>query len=82
MKTAISLPDQIFERASLRAIELGVSRSEFFAKAAARYLDALDRQTVTDQINDVLNRTASRDESSVLAARAGREALSTPDDEW
>ena len=42
MKTAISLPDDTFDRASQRATELGMSRSEFFARAAQHYLDELD----------------------------------------
>ena len=40
MKTAISVPDPVFERVDREAKRLGVSRSEFFAKAAERYLDA------------------------------------------
>jgi hypothetical protein len=33
VKTAISIPDATFERAERRARALGVSRSEFYAKA-------------------------------------------------
>lgn len=39
MKTAISLPKTTFTAATSRAAELGISRSEFFAVAARRYLD-------------------------------------------
>jgi hypothetical protein len=51
MKTAISVPDDTYERASKRAADLGMSRSEFFSRAAARYLDELDRESVTQQID-------------------------------
>ncbi len=51
MKTAISLPDETFERAERAAAKLGVSRSEFFARAAERWLDALDDDGTTDAIN-------------------------------
>ena len=38
VKTAISVPDETFEQATRQAAELGISRSEFFARAARRYL--------------------------------------------
>jgi hypothetical protein len=34
MKTAISLPDDTYEQATRQAQALGISRSEFFARAA------------------------------------------------
>ena len=51
MKTAISLPDDTFRRVIDAADRLGVSRSEFFARAAERWLDALDDDGTTDAIN-------------------------------
>ena len=47
MKTAISVPDDTYVRASRRAKDLGMSRSEFFSRAAARYLDELDSRSLT-----------------------------------
>jgi len=55
VRTAISLPDDTFERATGRAHELGISRSEFFARAPQRYLEVLDRQTLTQEIDDALH---------------------------
>ena len=54
MKTAISLPDETFERVERAAAKLGVSRSEFFARAAERWLDALDDETTTEAINEAI----------------------------
>lgn len=51
MKTAISLPDATFRRVDAAARRLGVSRSEFFARAAERWLDRLDDDGTTDAIN-------------------------------
>jgi Ribbon-helix-helix protein, copG family len=51
VKTAISLPDRTFERVEDAAKRLGVSRSEFFARAAERWLDALDEDGTTEAIN-------------------------------
>jgi metal-responsive CopG/Arc/MetJ family transcriptional regulator len=51
MKTAISLPDETFRRADRAAKRLGLSRSEFFARAAERWLDDLDDETTTAAID-------------------------------
>jgi metal-responsive CopG/Arc/MetJ family transcriptional regulator len=54
MKTAISLPDETFTRVEQAAKLLGVSRSEFFARAAERWLDDLDDDQTTNAINQAL----------------------------
>jgi metal-responsive CopG/Arc/MetJ family transcriptional regulator len=82
MKTAISLPDDTFDRASRRAAELGMSRSQFFATAAQRYLDDLDAETTTRQIDLALETLAHPDDSSDDAVDAGRRTLDESDDEW
>jgi metal-responsive CopG/Arc/MetJ family transcriptional regulator len=51
MKTAISVPDETFRRVEDAARRLGVSRSEFFAHAAERWLDALDDDGTTEAID-------------------------------
>ncbi len=82
MKTAISLPDELFERASRRAKDLGMSRSEFFARAAGRYLDELDAESVTDQINASLDQLDMPDDSASQAVSAGHRVLAGVVDEW
>ena len=54
MKTAISLPDETFERVEAAAKRLGVSRSEFFARAAERWLNDLDDDHTTEAINQAI----------------------------
>lgn len=51
VKTAISVPDETFRRVDQAAKRLGVSRSEFFSRAAEQALDALDDDGTTDAIN-------------------------------
>jgi metal-responsive CopG/Arc/MetJ family transcriptional regulator len=80
VKTAISLPDSTFEAATRRAAELGISRSQFFAVAARRYLDELDSASVSTQINEAL-RGAGTDDSSAIAVAAGRLRL-TGEGDW
>lgn len=77
MKTAISLPDDTYEQASRQAAELGISRSEFFARAARRYLDELATRSLTQQIDEAIQ---AGDDSNAAAAAAGRSRLARQDD--
>ena len=54
MKTAISLPDDTFERVDRTAKQLGISRSDFFARAAERWLAVLEDDQTTAAINSAL----------------------------
>lgn len=82
MKTAISVPDETYHRASRRAGDLGMSRSEFFVRAAQRYLDELDAQSLTNQIDDALTRLDEPDDATENAVALGRNLLAGTDDEW
>ena len=82
MKTAISVPDDTYERASKRAKDLGMSRSEFFSRAAARYLDELDSGSVTHQIDLAVAALDEADASAADAVDVGRRLLATTTDEW
>ncbi len=74
MKTAISVPDPTFEAASRRAQELGMSRSEFFSRAADHYLAELDAASLTARLDAALD-GATDDETEAAAVRAGRRTL-------
>lgn len=83
MKTAISVPDDTFERASRRAQDLGMSRSEFFARAATHYLDELDADSLTEQIDAAIASVDAADDSAADAVIAGRRVLLIDaTDEW
>lgn len=51
VKVAISVPDDTFRRVDEAAKRLGVSRSEFFARAAERWLEDMDDDGTTGAIN-------------------------------
>jgi metal-responsive CopG/Arc/MetJ family transcriptional regulator len=53
MKTAISIPDQVFKAAEALASRLGISRSELYAKAVESYVKDIKNQGVTDRLNSV-----------------------------
>jgi len=82
MKTAISVPDETFNQAERRAAALGMSRSEFFTRAAKRYLQELDAHSLTTRIDAAIS-LVGVDESSAAAVTAGRRRLLAADDnEW
>ena len=70
MKTAISLPDDTFHRVEVAAKRLGVSRSEFFARAAERWLDSLEEAGTTEAINRAIAGLESEQEFTNAAAAA------------
>jgi metal-responsive CopG/Arc/MetJ family transcriptional regulator len=82
VKTAISLPDEIFDRVSRRAADLGISRSEFFARAAQRYLDEFDAESLSSQIDQALDVLGAPDDTQEAAVEVGRRVLTAADDDW
>jgi metal-responsive CopG/Arc/MetJ family transcriptional regulator len=53
MKTAVSIPTQLFQQAERRARKLGVSRSELYARALERLLRQEPDQDVTKALEAV-----------------------------
>ncbi len=81
MKTAISIPDETFAQVNDRAAELGLSRSEFFTTAVQRYLEQLDAESITEQIDAAIALLAD-DDSAEAAVAAGRRVLARDEDTW
>jgi metal-responsive CopG/Arc/MetJ family transcriptional regulator len=53
VKTAISIPDGIYEQAERAAKRLGVSRSRLYAMAVAEYVAKYEIDEVTAKLNEV-----------------------------
>lgn len=53
MKTAISIPDPLFEAAEQFAKRMGLSRSQLYAVALQEYLQTHKREQVTKQLDAV-----------------------------
>jgi metal-responsive CopG/Arc/MetJ family transcriptional regulator len=82
MKTAISVPDDTYERATKRAEDLGMSRSEFFSRAAASYLDQLDSESLTHQIDAAVEALGEYGDSAADAVATGHRVLDGVSDDW
>jgi len=70
MKTAISLPDDLFEAADSLANRLGLSRSELYARAVAEYVAKHRYEDVTAQLNKVFADETSGLDPSLRSAQA------------
>ncbi len=78
MKTAISLPDEVFERAELAAKRLNVSRSELYSRALSEYLARHTDSEVTAAINAAISE-AGQPGDRVISAHGARRVLES---EW
>ncbi|HUM12088.1 MAG TPA: ribbon-helix-helix protein, CopG family [Myxococcaceae bacterium] len=68
MKTAISLPDRIFEEAERLARRLKKSRSELYREALAEYVARHDSEAVTEAMNRVAGQIDAAPEPAVAEA--------------
>jgi metal-responsive CopG/Arc/MetJ family transcriptional regulator len=78
MKTAVSIPDPIFEEADELADALGVSRSQLYARALKRYVARHRHATVTE----ALNRVYAKESSELDPVVAAIQAASLPREDW
>ena len=78
MKTAISLPDSVFEEAEALAQRLGLSRSELYTKALQAYLRKYNRHQILNKLNQVY----SQESSELDPALARMQFMSLPREDW
>lgn len=77
MKTAISIPDELFDLAERYAKESGISRSELYASAVREYLAGRRGEIVTEKLNEVYGEGESLDPEL-----SRMQTLSLPKEEW
>lgn len=78
VKTAVSLPDRVFEAAERVAKRLGISRSELYARAVAKFVE----EHRGDRVTEALDRVYGEADSRMDPALARLQAASLPPDEW
>lgn len=78
MKTAISIPDDLFAEAEGVADRLGLSRSEMFARAVRAFVRRNRHQGVTER----LNRVYPAEGSELDPAIASMQDASLPREDW
>jgi metal-responsive CopG/Arc/MetJ family transcriptional regulator len=55
MKTAVSIPDPVFEEADMLARQLGTSRSDIYARALRAFIGNYAPDRVTQAVDDVVD---------------------------
>jgi metal-responsive CopG/Arc/MetJ family transcriptional regulator len=78
MKTAISIPDGVFDAADAVARRLGLSRSQLYSQAVEEFV----RKHRDDDVTRTLNRVYSKHSSRLDPALESMQFLSLPDEEW
>ena len=80
MKTAISIPDPLFEAAERLAKRLGLSRSELFRRALQAFLQEHNEEGVTEALDKIYDPAS---EDGFLEPHLEQLQLaSLPKDEW
>jgi metal-responsive CopG/Arc/MetJ family transcriptional regulator len=78
MKTAVSVPDEVFDEAEHLAKRLKISRSELYAKALAEFVSRHAPDAVTESFNRVC--AEIQGEPDPVFQRAARKVLENS--EW
>jgi metal-responsive CopG/Arc/MetJ family transcriptional regulator len=58
MKTAISIPDELFTLAEITAKKLGIPRSQLFARALEEFIENHSNQSITEKLNKIYPNTS------------------------
>ncbi len=78
MKTAISIPDKVFESAEKLANRLGKSRSQLYTQAVSSYVLKHRGDKLTDKLNKVYGSTDSELDVNLL----NLQSISIFKDKW
>jgi metal-responsive CopG/Arc/MetJ family transcriptional regulator len=78
MKTAISLPDEIYHSADQLAKRLGMSRSELYSKAVSIYISTHKNEAVTEALDKIY----ATEKSEIDPAINMMQLKSLPKEEW
>ena len=78
MKTAVSIPDVLFDAADEVADRLGMSRSQLYAKALAEYVS----KHRDDDVTAALNRVYAEQPSELDPVLAAMQFASLPSEDW
>lgn len=79
MKTAVSVPDDVFEKAERLARQQGRTRSDVYSAALREYVARHAQDEVTAAVERVLARVGATDERDRFLASAARATLESTD---
>ena len=80
MKTAVSIPDPVFDAAERLAQRLGITRSELYQRALRHFLESRSHAVIRETLDKVY--AESPEESKLDAAVEFAQGTSLPEDDW
>src|SRR5882762_5275011 len=69
IKTAVSLPDDLFRKAEATARRLHVSRSKLYATKIAEFLKSQRGNAITERLNEIYSRYPAKVDSGLHRAQ-------------
>ena len=82
MKTAISLPDTLYDDAEKTAKSMGIPRSQLFAKALEEFIYHHRKESITEKYNEIYSKINSKDISSIESVNIINLRELTKNDTW
>jgi metal-responsive CopG/Arc/MetJ family transcriptional regulator len=82
MKTAISLPDTLYEDAEKTAKSMGIPRSQLFAKALEEFINHHKTESITEKYNEIYSQIDSKDLSQIESINLLNLRELTKNDTW
>jgi hypothetical protein len=82
MKTAVSIPDQVFRSAEALARRLGMTRSALYAEALRSFIAERARADVTRRLDDVYDAVPSGADAALSTLQMITIERRNEDDEW
>ena len=80
MKTAISIPDNLFADAEITAKQLGLARSQLYVRAIKEFIEHHNKDKITEKLNVLYSNIVAEDELFDAGIETIREA--TKNDTW
>jgi len=80
MKTAISIPDNLFKDAEITAKQLGLARSQLYVKAIKEFIEHHNKEYITDKLNTLYAHENNMEDFTETGIESLREA--TKNDSW
>ena len=82
MKTAVSLPDNLFKQAESTARKLKMTRSRLYATALKEFIDRRKAEAITQKLNEVYSKEPAEIDPALYAAQLRAINLANGEDRW
>lgn len=82
MKTAISIPDDLFQQAEETAKKLGIPRSQLFALALEEFIQIHRKDNITQKLNEIYSDRHNQTDENMNDASIASLRRSLKNDAW